>query len=92
MTIVRYLLRCLVVFFDAWVGNGRDASWLDIGVATVLIFAAFAMYFTLYWKVISPKCYRLWMCTILTFLVCVAIWGAFILLCIGGEWIIRSVF
>lgn len=92
MTIVRYLSRCLSAFFDALVGNGGNASWLDIGVATVLIFAAFAMYFTLYWKVISPKCYRLWMCTILTFFVCVAILGAFILLSIGGEWIIRSVF
>ena len=91
MTVIKYLLACLVKFFDALVGNGANSDFLSIAVATVIIALTFFIYFHLYWKVISPKCYRPWMCSVLTFLCCVVLWGTFILICVGGEWIIRAI-
>ena len=91
MTVVKYLLHCLVEFFDALVGKGSENPWLEIAVATIIIAATFYMYFVLYWKVISPKCYKLWLCSVLTFLSCALIWGVFALLCIGGEVLVRGI-
>ena len=92
MTIVKYLLQCLFAFFDGLVGNGADASWLNILVGALIICVALGMYFIIYWRVISPRCYKMWLCTVLTFISCVLIWALFILFCIGGEAIIRAIF
>ena len=90
MTIVKYLLHCLVEFFDAMVGKGSGNVWLEIALATIIIAATFCMHFVIYWKIISPKCYKLWLCSVLTFLSCALIWSAFALFCIGGEILVRG--
>lgn len=92
MTVITYLLSCLAEFFDAWVGNGANSDWLSIFIAFILIAITFAMYFHVYWRIVSPKCYKLWLCTVFSFTICVLIWVAFIVLCIGGEWIITAIF
>ena len=92
MTIVKYLFSCLASFLDVWSGNGIEDSWLKSVIGFILIALTFAMYFLIYWRVVSPKCYKLWLCTVLTFLVCVALWIAFILLCVSGEWIVSGIF
>ena len=92
MTVIKYILGCFVEFFDAWVGNGSDSSWLSFVVASLVIFATLTIYFLVYWRVVAPKCYKLWLCTVFSFLLCVLIWGAFALLCIGVELLIRGIF
>ena len=92
MSFVRYLLHCVMDFLDVWSGADYNISWISTLVTIILFAITLSMYFFVYWIVVLPKCYRLWLCSILSFLICVAIWGAFILLCIGGEWIIKGVF
>ena len=88
MAFVKYIIDCLVGFLDVWSGSNYDTPWSSIIVAFVFIAITMAMYFLIYWRVISPKCCELWLSSVLTFVICTVIWGLFILLCIGIEWMV----
>ena len=92
MTVVKYLLNSIIAFLDVWSGANYAIGWGSFLLGALLIIVTVFMYALIYWRVVSPKCYSLRLCALLTFLICVAIYGTFILLCIGGEWIIRAVF
>ena len=92
MSIVRFLIDCVVDFLDAWSGANYELSPISTIVTIILFAIALLMYFTVYWKIVSPKCYKLWMCSVLSFLICALICGAFTVLCIVGEWIVTGVF
>ena len=88
MTIAKYLINCLVAFLDVWSGADYSARWLP---GFILIAVTVAMYFFIYWNVISPKCYKMWLCSLCTFCVCVAIWCVLIFLCISVEYILKLI-
>ena len=88
MAFVKYIIDCLVGFLDVWSGSNYDTPWSSIIVAFLFIVITMAMYFLIYWRVISPKCCELWLSSVLTFVICTVIWGLFILLCIGIEWMV----
>lgn len=92
MSIVRFLIDCVVDFLDAWSGANYELSPISTIVTIILFALALWTYFIVYWKIVSPKCYKLWLCSVLSFLICIAIFGTFILLCMGGEWIVKAVF
>ena len=86
MTLIKYLLFCVVDCLDSYVGAGSKGSAKDSLIGLLILLVAVSMYvFT--WCLLLKKHSNTVACTLLSLLINIGIWAIFILLSAFVEFI-----